>query len=209
MSSHDRSYFSRCSSVSVAAPPSPPSCTSSPAPSRTASRHRSSGRWRSRGFRRRWGVTSPPVRTDRGCVRIPPSAPKLLITPIFPEFSRFFPVFPGTSGRVLWIPGVQTLKMGEKWGKMGKKWVKNGITGLQKTALMHASAHLSSSLRSSSSCLASCVRKAFRPSTVFRNSFPSFISVSAGRQSARVSSDEGTYLGDSKGSEAHPRSCVA
>ena len=27
-------------------------------------------------------------------------------------------------------------------GKMGKKWVKNGITGLQKTALMHASAHL-------------------------------------------------------------------
>ena len=67
-----------------------------------------------------------------------PSAPKLLITPIFPEFSRFFPVFPGTSGRVLWIPGVQTEKMGEKWGKMGKKWVKNEITGVQKTVLMHA-----------------------------------------------------------------------
>ena len=69
-------------------------------------------------------------------------APKLLITPIFPDFYRFFPVFPWTSGRVLWIPGVQTLKMGEKWGRMGKKWVKNEITGLQKTALMHASAHL-------------------------------------------------------------------
>ena len=55
-----------------------------------------------------------------------PSAPKLLITPIFTDFSRFFPVFPWTSGRVLWIPGVQTEKMGEKWGKMGKKWVKNG-----------------------------------------------------------------------------------
>ena len=71
-----------------------------------------------------------------------PSAPKPLITPIFPEFSRFFPVFPGTSGRVLWIPGVQTLKMGEKWGKTGKKWVKNEVTGVEKTALMHASAHL-------------------------------------------------------------------
>ena len=69
-------------------------------------------------------------------------APKPLITPIFHDFYRFFPVFPWTSGRVLWIPGVQTLKMGEKWGKMGKKWVKNEITGLQKTALMHASAHL-------------------------------------------------------------------
>ena len=34
--------------------------------------------------------------------------------------------------------------MGEKWGKMGKKWVKNEITGLQKTVLMHASAHLGS-----------------------------------------------------------------
>ena len=32
--------------------------------------------------------------------------------------------------------------MGEKWGKMGKKWVRNEITGLQKTLLMHASAHL-------------------------------------------------------------------
>ena len=32
--------------------------------------------------------------------------------------------------------------MGERWGKMGKRWVKNEITGLQKTALMHASAHL-------------------------------------------------------------------
>ena len=69
-------------------------------------------------------------------------APKPLITPIFPAFFRFFPVSPGTSGRALWIPGVQTLKMGEKWGKMGKKWVRNEITGLQKTVLMHASAHL-------------------------------------------------------------------
>ena len=68
--------------------------------------------------------------------------PKLLITPIFHDFSRFFSVFPGAFGRALWIPGVQTLKMGERWGKMGKKWVKNEITGLQKTALMHASAHL-------------------------------------------------------------------
>ena len=67
-----------------------------------------------------------------------PSAPKLLITPIFPDFYRFFPVFPWTSGRVLWIPGVQTEKMGERWGKMGKEWVKNEIAGLQKTALMHA-----------------------------------------------------------------------
>jgi len=32
--------------------------------------------------------------------------------------------------------------MGEKWGKMGKKWVKNGITGVEKRVLMHASAHL-------------------------------------------------------------------
>ena len=32
--------------------------------------------------------------------------PKLLIAPIFPDFSRPFPVFPSTSGRVLWIPGV-------------------------------------------------------------------------------------------------------
>ena len=71
-----------------------------------------------------------------------PGAPKLLITPIFPDFSRFFPVFPWTSGCVLWIPGVQTEKMGEKWGKMGKKWAKNEITGVQKTVLMHASAHL-------------------------------------------------------------------
>ena len=30
--------------------------------------------------------------------------------------------------------------MGEKWGGMGKKWVRNGITGVQKTVLMHASA---------------------------------------------------------------------
>ena len=65
---------------------------------------------------------------------------KPLITPISPDFSRFFPVFPGTYGRARWIPGVQTLKMGEKWGKMGKKWVKSEITGVQKTALMHASA---------------------------------------------------------------------
>ena len=71
-----------------------------------------------------------------------PGRPKLLITPIFHDFYRFFPVFPGTFGRVPWIPGVQTLKMGERWGKMGKKWVKNGITGVQKTALMHASAGL-------------------------------------------------------------------
>ena len=70
--------------------------------------------------------------------------PKLLITPIFHEFFRFFPVFPWTFGRAPWIPGVQTLKMGERWGKMGKKWVKNEITGLQKTALMHASAGLES-----------------------------------------------------------------
>ena len=77
-------------------------------------------------------------------VRMPQPAvsPKLLITPIFHDFFRFFPVFPGTFGRAPWIPGVQTVKMGERWGKMGKKWVKNGITGLQKTALMHASAHL-------------------------------------------------------------------
>ena len=58
-----------------------------------------------------------------------PGAPKLLITPIFPDFFRFFPVFPWTSGRVLWIPGVQTEKMGEKWGKMGKKWVKKNNYG--------------------------------------------------------------------------------
>ena len=64
------------------------------------------------------------------------------MTPIFHDVFRFFPVFPGTSGRAPWIPGVQTLKMGERWGKMGKKWVKNEITGLQKTALMHASAGL-------------------------------------------------------------------
>ena len=68
--------------------------------------------------------------------------PKLLITPIFHDLSRFFPVFSGTFGRAPWIPGVQTLKMGERWGKMGKKWVKNEIAGVQKTALMHASAHL-------------------------------------------------------------------
>ena len=71
-----------------------------------------------------------------------PGRPKLLITPIFHDFFRFFPVFPGAFGRASWIPGVQTVKMGERWGKMGKKWVKNEITGLQKTALMHASAHL-------------------------------------------------------------------
>ena len=71
-----------------------------------------------------------------------PSLPKLLITPIFPDFFRFFPVFPWTSGCVLWIPGVQTLKMGEKWGKMGKKWVKKIITGVEKRVLMHASARL-------------------------------------------------------------------
>ena len=63
-----------------------------------------------------------------------PGAPKLLTTPIFHDFFSIFPVFPGTSGRVPWIPGVQTLKMGERWGKMGKQRVKNEITGLQKTA---------------------------------------------------------------------------
>ena len=74
--------------------------------------------------------------------RSDPGAPKLLITPIFSDFSRFFPVFPWTSSHVPRIPGVQTEKMGEKWGKMGKKWVRNEITGVQKTVLMHASAHL-------------------------------------------------------------------
>ena len=39
--------------------------------------------------------------------------PKLLITPIFPDFFRFFPVFPWTSSHVPRIPGVQTEKMGE------------------------------------------------------------------------------------------------
>ena len=48
-----------------------------------------------------------------------PGRPKLLITPIFHDFFRFFPVSPGTFGRAPWIPGVQTLKMGERWGKMG------------------------------------------------------------------------------------------
>ena len=51
-----------------------------------------------------------------------PGRPRLLITPIFHDFFRFFPVFPGTSGRVPWIPGVQTLK----WAKYGGKWVENG-----------------------------------------------------------------------------------
>ena len=73
-------------------------------------------------------------------VKPSPSLPKLLITPIFPDFFQFFPFLPRTSSHVPRIPGVQTEKMGEKWGKMGKKWVKNGITGLQKTVLMHASA---------------------------------------------------------------------
>ena len=63
-----------------------------------------------------------------------------LITPIFSVFSRFFPVFPWTSGRARWIPGVQTVKMGERWGKVGKRCVKNGITVRdspdEKTALM-------------------------------------------------------------------------
>ena len=39
--------------------------------------------------------------------------------------------------------------MGERWGKMGKRWVKNEITGLQKTALMHASAGLASTMQHS------------------------------------------------------------
>ena len=55
-----------------------------------------------------------------------PGRPKLLIAPIFHDLFRF-PVFPWTFGRVPWIPGVQTLKMGERWGKMGKKWAKDGI----------------------------------------------------------------------------------
>ena len=57
-----------------------------------------------------------------------PGAPKPLITPIFHDFFRFFPVFPGTFGRAPWIAGVQTLKMGKRWGKMGKKWVKYAAT---------------------------------------------------------------------------------
>ena len=79
---------------------------------------------------------------DSGAAWAANGRPKLLITPIFRDFSRFFPVFPGAFGRAPWIPGVQTLKMGERWGKMGKKWVKSEITGVQKTALMHASAGL-------------------------------------------------------------------
>ena len=39
--------------------------------------------------------------------------------PYFPRFSRFSPVFSWTSGRALWIPGAQTEKMGERWGKTG------------------------------------------------------------------------------------------
>merc|ERR1712093_378301 len=35
-----------------------------------------------------------------------PGAPKPLITPIFPDFFRFFPVFPWTSSHVPRIPGV-------------------------------------------------------------------------------------------------------
>ena len=71
-----------------------------------------------------------------------PKPAEAKIAPIFPDFSRFFAVFPWTSGRALWIPGVQTVKMGERWGKMGKQWVKNEIASLPKTVLMHASAHL-------------------------------------------------------------------
>ena len=70
----------------------------------------------------------PSIRCGRRAVR--PGRPKFLITPIFHDSFRFFPVFPGTFGRVPWIPGVQTVKMGERWGKMGKEWVKNGITGV-------------------------------------------------------------------------------
>ena len=91
-----------------------------------------------------WGLTAISAQVQsRGGLRreqdrphrpghLPPGAPKLLITPIFPDFSRFFPVFPWTSSRVPRIPGVQTEKMGEKWGKMGKKWAKNEITGLRR-----------------------------------------------------------------------------
>ena len=82
-------------------------------------------------------------RAKRANAQIRPGAPKVLNDyPHFPRFLSIFPVFPGTSGRAPWIPGVQTEKMGEKWGKMGKKWVKNEVTGVQKTVLMHASAHL-------------------------------------------------------------------
>ena len=48
-----------------------------------------------------------------------PGAPKLLITPILTDFSRFFPVFPWASGRVLWIPGVQDAENGRKMGENG------------------------------------------------------------------------------------------
>ena len=36
---------------------------------------------------------------------------------LFSTSFRFFPVFPWTCGRAPWIPGVQTLKMGERWGR--------------------------------------------------------------------------------------------
>ncbi len=52
-------------------------------------------------------------------------APKLLITPIFHDSSRFFPVFPWTSGRASWIPGFLASRR-RKWAKNGGKWVKNG-----------------------------------------------------------------------------------
>lgn len=38
------------------------------------------------------------------------------MNPFSPIFLDFFPFFPGLLA-VLWIPGVQTEKMGEKWGK--------------------------------------------------------------------------------------------
>ena len=57
-----------------------------------------------------------PVTARWGGIELPSRRPKLLITPIFHDFFRFLPVFPWTFGRAPWIPGVQTLKMGERWG---------------------------------------------------------------------------------------------
>ena len=96
---------------------------------------------RAEAFERMDGSAQPSMRMHAGG-GLGQVGPSFLITPIFHVFFRFFPVFPWTFGRVSWIHGVQTLKMGERWGNMGKQWVKNGIAGLQKTALMHASAHL-------------------------------------------------------------------
>ena len=40
-----------------------------------------------------------PVTARWGGIELPSRRPKLLITPIFHDFFRFFPVFPGTFGR--------------------------------------------------------------------------------------------------------------